>query len=587
MLRASIGFAACLVLTVALILQPGVPLPENHVPLPVGTQIVLWTLNVLPVLAIGLLLLALTRRLLLTAWILLLVLVALFAANAAKMAFLQTPLLPADLRFLTEPGPALDLFRQYLHVSPKGVIIGLAIVAVTAMLAFERPWARMRGGRRMALVGVALVATVSLFAGWVPWFQIYKPARASFHPWALSESVAQSGLVGSLLLYHWEVGGGGVPKPDRAAATALLEAHAPALRARLASAHVATELPDIVIVQSESLFDPAILKGVPEGRWLPEYHRLAKRAVSGNLHVPTFGGGTIRTEFEVLTGAPLAALGGIQYPWLELDRTDFPGLTKTLSQHGYGTVAIHPNSAAFWNRGRVFPGLGFDRFIDVTQFSKSDIVGLFISDAALTDKVLENLPANGPPQFIFAITMENHGPFDWRPNLDPARRTALPMPVKLDAGGRLWFANYLYLLDDADHELGRLFAALAKRQRRTLLLFYGDHMPSLAPVYFQLGFDNGLDAKQQPVPWLLLDTTNPQARKENTRSWLLPAQLLHAAGINDDRYFDVMDTLRTELALGDAPRDADHDPGIDALAQLHLRGEFDKLLDSVLAAPHR
>src|SRR5690606_19647037 len=115
----------------------------------------------------------------------------------------------------------------------------------------------------------------------------------------------------------------------------------------------------------------------------------------------------------------------------------------------------------------------------------------------------------GPPQFVFAVSMENHGPFDYRPNLDAERLAALPMPEKLDAGGRMWFGNYLYLLDDADQELGRLAEALARRERRTLLLFYGDHLPGLAPVYFQLGFDDGRTAQEQPVPWLLYDTARP------------------------------------------------------------------------------
>src|SRR5690606_23705483 len=121
----------------------------------------------------------------------------------------------------------------------------------------------------------------------------------------------------------WQMGDGEVPGADRAAASALLQAHAPELRAGLAATTTARTLPDIVIVQSESLFDPARLAGVLDGRWLPQYHRLTRRTTHGDLVVPTFVGGTIRTEFEVLTGAPLASLGGVQYPWLELDRHEY------------------------------------------------------------------------------------------------------------------------------------------------------------------------------------------------------------------------------------------------------------------------
>jgi hypothetical protein len=101
-------------------------------------------------------------------------------------------------------------------------------------------------------------------------------------------------------------------------------------------------------------------------------------------------------------------------------------------------------------------------------------------------------------------------------------------------------------------------------------------------VYFQLGFDDGLDAKAQPVPWLLLDTANPRKAHADTRSWLLPAQLLEAAGIGDEAYFTVMDTLRTEMKLGEQAADATPDPGIEALARLHLHGKFDEVLGEAL-----
>jgi hypothetical protein len=154
------------------------------------------------------------------------------------------------------------------------------------------------------------------------------------------------------------------------------------------------------------------------------------------------------------------------------------------------------------------------------------------------------------------------------------------MPEELDAGGRLWLGNYLYLLDDADRELGRLADALARRQRRTLLLFYGDHLPDLGPVYQQLGFDDGGKANGQPVPWLLLDNAAPHPHRLDTRAWMLPALLLDAAGIKDDAYFRVLATLA---------RDPDFDPddpqtaaGMNALARLQLRGELAPVLDETL-----
>ena len=591
LLREGAGILVCVLLLAVLVarLDPGIDVVRSIAHL---TALQTLLLNTLPALALFALLLAATRRLLLSGWLVVLALSALYAANAAKLGMLQTPLLPADLRFLAEPGPAIALFSKYLHVDAlRWLLIALG-AALTVALFRERRLAALAGWRSLAFGLVVAVLAVSLMAGASPWRRVYRSAENVFQPWALTESSAQVGLIGSLLLYHWQIGGGDVPSADRAAAIALLGAHAPELRAGLAATTAATGLPDIVVVQSESLFDPERLREVLSGRWLPEYHRLARKASHGELQVPTFVGGTIRTEFEVLTGAPLASLGGVQYPWLELDRSTYPGLTRVLNDHGYRSVAIHPNAAAFWNRAKAYPAIGFDRFIDGSAFDPERIVGLFTSDEAMTDRVLEELADEGPPQFVFAVSMENHGPFDWRPNLDPERLGALPMPESLDAGGRLWFRNYLYLLDDADRELGRLARALKERKRRTLLLFYGDHLPGLAPVYFQLGFDDGREAEKQPVPWLMIDTAHPHQQRIDTRSWMLPALLLDAAGIRDNAYFNLLATLAQSPDFD--PDDPATMAGMHALARLQLRGELDEVLGDTLglaatpgAAPDR
>jgi len=538
-------------------------------------------LNAVPALCLYALLLALLRRALLACWLVLLALAGLFAANAEKLAMLETPVLPADFRLFADPGPAVELLIRYIHVDGLHWLLLVGALALTLLLCLQRRLALLAGWRAPLLGALAATALATLVAGTWPWNRLYDAHAAGFQPWTLNESSLRTGLVNSLLFYNWQVGTGDVPSGDRSTALAFLHRHGDALRAAMAGDGDAADLPDIVVVQSESLFDPAIVNGVPGGSFLRHLDALRAVATSGDMQVPTFVGGTIRTEFEVLTGAPLASLGGLQYPWLELARSDYPNLARLLGERGYTRTAIHPNAAAFWNRARTYPALGFEHFIDSSEFDQNRIVGLFLSDEAMTDRILDELVDEGPPQFLFAISMENHGPFDWRPNLDPERLAALPMPDRLDAGGRLWFGNYLYLLDDADRELGRLADALRKRDRRTLLLFYGDHLPGLAPVYFQLGFKDGRDAREQPVPWLLMDTADPHPARLDTSSWMLAGLLLQAAGIHDDGWFSLLATLARDPDF--RADDAGNRDGIEALARLQLHGELAPVLQEALA----
>ncbi|HOX70541.1 MAG: LTA synthase family protein [Dokdonella sp.] len=549
-------------------------------------------LSVVPFLLIVLLLCALTRRVLLSSWIGMLLLVASYAANAIKVEQLEMPLLPGDFHFLEEIGSALPLFTHYLGASIVPLLVAVAVVVMTFALTRETPWPAMRGWPRLGVALATVALGAGLVQGWAPWRTIYSAERLHFAPWSVVDSARSAGMVGTLVLYNWELAKRQELRPDRAAATRLLRDNSDALRARLnpnssALAMPSGTLPDIVIVQSESLFDPARLKNAPANTYLPNFHRLAKRGLSGEMKVPTYAGGTIRTEFEVLTGLALEFFPGIQYPYFEIADRPIPGIVRTLSRQGYRTTAIHPNSGVFWNRNQAYKQIGFDEFVDEKDFSKDDIVGLFTGDAALTDRVLEQLDQDGPPQLVFAVSMENHGPFDWRPGLDQERLASLPLPAGLEEGGKYWLRNYLYLLEDADHELGRLAEALQHRKRRTLLLFYGDHLPALPPVYEEIGFADGKGPKSQPVPWLLIDNGRKldQSEPMNTTSWMLPGILLESAGIGGDRYFATLSALRDQVSPDVMASSSQWPSELRALGQLRFRSELEPVIDSVLDGP--
>ena len=554
-----------------------------------GSYVSLVAINILPFVLIVVLLSALTRRVVLSSWIGLLVLVGSYAANAVKLQQLEMPLLPGDFHFLAEIGSALPLFVHYIGTSFLPLLVAVALLVLTLALFREAAWPMMRGWTRAGVTVATLALGIGLVQGWAPWRSVYSANRLAFEPWSVIDSARKAGMVGNLVLYNWELAQRQELRPDRNAARELVRANADALRERLnpntsSLAMPSGSQPDIVIIQSESLFDPVRLKGAAKNTYLPNFHRLAKRGLSGEMKVPTYAGGTIRTEFEVLTGLALAFFPGVQYPYFEIAEQPIPGIVRTLSRQGYQTTAIHPNSGVFWNRNQAYKQIGFDRFIDEKAFSKDDIVGLFTGDAALTDHVLAQLDQDGPPQLIFAVTMENHGPFDWRPGLDAERLAAMEMPPGLDEGGEYWMRNYLYLLGDADHELGRLADALQKRKRRTVLLFYGDHLPALPPIYHQIGFADGQGPKTQPVPWLLLDSRRNLSEHSpmDTTSWLLPSILLETAGISGDRYFATLSVLRNSLPL-DVMTSSTKLPGeLRALGQLRFRNELEPILDNVL-----
>jgi phosphoglycerol transferase MdoB-like AlkP superfamily enzyme len=189
--------------------------------------------------------------------------------------------------------------------------------------------------------------------------------------------------------------------------------------------------------------------------------------VSGLLSVPAWGANTMRTEFAVLTGIGDQALGAHRFnPYRRVARGGILALPHRLRALGYKTVCIHPYTVGFFGRDSVFPTLGFDRFIDIDGLPNAPHEGPYVADGAVARNIAEVLGAADRPTFVFAITMENHGPLHLE-RVSPADMARLyrdPPPPGWDD-----LTLYLRHLANADR-------------------MFGDHVPSMSRVYADQGF---------------------------------------------------------------------------------------------------
>ena len=242
------------------------------------------------------------------------------------------------------------------------------------------------------------------------------------------------------------------------------------------------EQPDVLVIQSESFFD--IRK---TGLWIePDVMRhfdALKRVgiSSGALSVPAWGANTMRTEHAFLSGLPNATLRyGSFYPYAFVTKTT-PAMPHRFKALGYRCTAVHPYPADFFLRHKVFPRLGFDEFADEAHFLDAEHDGPYVSDKAVTDWLIGRLERpSDQPQLIFAITMENHGPL----HLEKSTSLEADLLYRRPDGQAIGdLTVYLRHLSNANKMLGRLQEFLAQRQRKTLLCFYGDHVPGMGKVF--------------------------------------------------------------------------------------------------------
>jgi phosphoglycerol transferase MdoB-like AlkP superfamily enzyme len=163
-------------------------------------------------------------------------------------------------------------------------------------------------------------------------------------------------------------------------------------------------------------------------------------------------------------------------------------LASWLKRLGYRTICIHPYPASFYRRDRVYPRLGFDEFLDIRAFGEAERFGPYIGDAAVAEKIAAVLGEATGSVFIFAITMENHGPLHLE-KVNPEDVVALyhtPPPDGCDD-----LTIYLRRLRNADRMIGALRQTLEQCPNPASLCWFGDHVPIMPKVYEILGEPDG------------------------------------------------------------------------------------------------
>jgi phosphoglycerol transferase MdoB-like AlkP superfamily enzyme len=514
-------------------------------------------LNALPGILLAWLVLILSRRVLFSFWIAFLLYGALEVVNEIKVENLRTPLLPQDIQFLRMiDSSAIHLFGAYAG-SIFGVVGTILFAVLVAWLLFymERPL-MARGVRARAPLGFLLTSVLLVLGplghGWV---RLYgSDAYFAVMAWSPLDTTQQSGLLNNFVAtLIARRSARDLQPPSEPEARKLVEQYAGAIKSEFDRPVDRRSLPDIVIVQSEAFFDPSVLNHIPAESVLAHFHGWQTLGATGQLRVPTFGGGTIRTEFEVLTGISLNSLPLVGYPYLELRLDGVKNLISVLNRHGYDTRSIHANGRGFWNRGAVFRDFGFKHQTWLEDFAERPrYEGLYVSDESMTDEIIGQLSAarpDGAPQLVFAISIENHGPYDVQPNLDWQAWKAITVPGVLSGQEADDFRSYLYHLNHVDVQFDRLATYVRNSSRPTILFFYGDHLPALGPEFDRLGFRNGGDMLTEPVPWLMVSNRKDMLLPNGElAAWMVPSALLHLAGVDDDAFFTLKRMVPADLA---------------------------------------
>lgn len=530
--------------------------------------------NSIPVMLLFFLILIITRRALLTILAALSLLGVVYYINAIKLQTLQQPIAFSDLYFLQEANASvIRLLSNYLSARLFLFAI-LPLLLLSALFFFERPLVAAKKLPRVAIGLLLLFTAFCLYRGVTPTRKLYDRNALRLAPWAPTASELHAGMLGTFVYNAMESSAALREPIDNVAIENLAKLDVAPVP--IVSPENDKQSPDIIIIQSESFFDPSVLIGIDDtSHLLPVLSKARKEGFTGEMKVPTFGGGTLRTEFETLTSVPLAAFPKIEFPYLQIHSKTIPSLVGVLHDRGYIAYAVHPNDASFWDRDKAFKSMGFDAFYSRKDFpAKAPEDGWAIADSAFTDKIEHLLDQANRPTFIMGISMEGHGPYLENPVVDKSMRDSIPVPSTWPTAAAREYRNYAYHIHHADHELGRLWDYLNQRKRPYILVFYGDHLPGFSKVYGAAGgFDNHQPAPKQMVPWVMLSSLPLRMPAQPTYSWMTGAEILCALGSHgNDYYAMIQKSQRYQQSRQAASLDHQTFEGIQSLSRLYLGG---------------
>ena len=320
--------------------------------------------------------------------------------------------------------------------------------------------------------------------------------------------------------------------------------------------------PNVIYLQLESLFDVNTVIGSRYSEDpTPNFNRLSRECPSGELYVPSIGGGTANTEFEMLSGLNIDFFGAGEYPYTTiLHETTCETIAYNLRAQGYSATALHNHTGTFYGRNEVYSRLGFDHFVSLEYMPYVTYTEVgWAQDGVMADEIMKALKASGERDFIMAITVESHGKYDENYVYRAGDPEIFELPEQINANR---FASYLHLIHETDAFLGKLIDKLEKFDEPTVCVIYGDHLPSLDLTADALTTNNLYASR-----YIIWNNYGAEFEAPNLQAYRVSANLLKQLGIPgglitkyhqsadpadaDQAYLDNLEVLEYDVLYGD------------------------------------
>ncbi|MDS7597149.1 LTA synthase family protein [Agrobacterium tumefaciens] len=473
--------------------------------------------------------------------------------SAQKQTYLSDPLYPSDLLFGRQ---IVELLPTMLKAQPlMAALVGLGIVAAVALLAslwiaVRRYTPALRWRERAFSLALALPLLTGLGALMDYSHYSWLRDRLNIIPmmWDQKENYRHNGF---LLAFAFNIPMANVSAPEGYGENTIADL----MPDSSAFAANTSDYPDIIMLMSESLWDPTRLTNV---EYSADPMPTIRARQSGNVFSPEFGGMTANVEFEALTGFSNAFLPYGSIPYQQYIRRPVPSLASFFRGEGYSAIAVHPFQEWFWNRKEVYKNFGFEEFRSEETLPAMEKRGNFASDDALMDEIMATADKASNPLFLFAVTLQGHGPYE----ADRYAANTIGINGNLSAPASQALATYTQGVAEADEALVKLMKWAKKRDRETIIVLFGDHLPPLGRTFMESGYMPGMVAsrrapldvmkQEHETPLVVWSSTKGVRKNIGTISpALLPYHILKTAGFSDPFYTGTLGKVQDKFSVID------------------------------------
>lgn len=476
--------------------------------------------------------------------------VGLGIANYVMKGYRETPFSATDIKIA---GSVTDIIEKYL--SPVSFIVILMLLISVIMLVLFIWFKTPKYDKKINyLCNIAIMAVIIFVSVSTVKLGIKKDIVSEKFP---NMSIAYQDY-GFVYCFTCSVVNTGVERP-KTYSTESIEDILDRLNNTTTVDKDNVQTPNIIFLQLESFFDVNKMKNLEVSEDpTPIFNKLKEEYPSGFLTVNNVGYGTANTEFEVMTGLNLDDFGPGEFPYKSILKTQTCESTAyILKDYGYSTHAMHNNNATFYSRNRVFKNLGYDTFTSVEFMNPEEYTILnWAKDAVLTEEIIDVLTYTDERDYLYCISVQGHGSY---PKDAVLEETPITVGGLDDEEREYQFLYYVNQLKEMDDFIGELINELEKIDEDTVLVMYGDHLPSLGITEDEI--ENGNLYQTEYVMW---NNFGLKLEDKDVETYQLASRLLQALNIdggvinkyhqiyqNDENYLAQLKTLTYDMLYGD------------------------------------